>query len=194
MNPLHYGVAPKMKPVSPKRAALVAALDVGTSKVVCLIARLEPQVPQEVLRRRSHTVEIIGFGHTEARGMKAGTVADLDEADRTIRHAVELAEQSAGVHLESVAVSVSAGRLGSERFTASVDVAGPPIGDGDIARLLAAGSRHSGARRPRGAAFAAARLCPRRRSRHARSARHAGAALRSRHACRRPPTWPRRAT
>jgi cell division protein FtsA len=40
MSSLQFGVAPKMKPVSPKRAALVAALDVGTSKVVCVIARL----------------------------------------------------------------------------------------------------------------------------------------------------------
>ena len=53
MNPLHYGLAPKMKPVSPKRRALVAALDLGTSKIVCLIARLQPQSPREALRRRS---------------------------------------------------------------------------------------------------------------------------------------------
>jgi cell division protein FtsA len=76
--------------------------------------------------------------------MKAGSVADLDAADRAIRQAVELAEQSAGVHLESVAVSISAGRLGSERFTASVDVANPAIREGDIARLLQAGSQYSG--------------------------------------------------
>jgi cell division protein FtsA len=141
---LQFGVAPKMKPISRKRAALVAALDVGTSKVVCIIARLEPGRGSDVLRRRSHSIEIIGFGHTEARGIKSGSVADLDAADRCIRQAVEIAEQSAGVHLESVAVSISAGRLSSERFTASVDVAGPAIRDGDIARLLQAGSQQSG--------------------------------------------------
>lgn len=144
MSLLQFGVAPKMKPISRKRAALVAALDVGTSKVVCMIARLEPSGGNDVLRRRSHSIEVIGFGHTEARGMKAGSVADLEAADHAIRHAVELAEQSAGVHLESVAVSISAGRFASERFTASVDVAGPSIRDGDIARLLQAGSQHSG--------------------------------------------------
>ena len=143
MNRLQLGLAPKMKPVSPRRAALVAALDVGTSKIVCVIARLEPRTPQDVLRRRSHAIEVIGFGHTEARGMKSGNVADLEAAERAIRHAVELAEQSASVHLESVAVSVSAGRPGSERFTASVDVAGPSIGENDISRLLDAGSRYS---------------------------------------------------
>ena len=63
-----------MKPVSPRRSAIVAALDIGTSKIVCLIARLKPQSPQEALRRRSHGVEILGIGHTEARGMKGGAV------------------------------------------------------------------------------------------------------------------------
>ena len=43
MTVLRFGLTPKMKPVSPKRAAVVAGLDIGTSKVVCLIARLEPQ-------------------------------------------------------------------------------------------------------------------------------------------------------
>jgi cell division protein FtsA len=96
-----------------------------------------------VLRRRSHSVEIIGLGHVAATGMKAGNVANLDQVEDAIRHAVELAEQSASVQLESVAVSVSGGRIGSERYMASVDVAGPTIGEGDIARLLAAGNRHS---------------------------------------------------
>ena len=54
MTVLRFGLTPKMKPVSPKRAAVVAGLDIGTSKIVCLIARLEPQAPQDVLRRRSH--------------------------------------------------------------------------------------------------------------------------------------------
>ena len=49
----------------------------------------------------------------------------------------------AGVQFESVIVSVSAGRIGSELFAASVDVGGPTVSDGDIARVLAAGSRHS---------------------------------------------------
>jgi len=143
MSPLHYGLAPKMKPVSPKRPALVAALDVGTSKTVCMIARLEPHPPREVLRRRSHGIEILGLGHVEARGMKSGHVADLAAAEQAIRRAVDLAERSASVQLESVAVSVSAGRLSSESFNASIDIAGGKVGDADIARVLAAGSHHS---------------------------------------------------
>ena len=111
MSALHYGLTPKMKPISPRRSALVAALDIGTSKIACLIARLRPHAPQEVLRRRSHGVEVLGFGHTGARGIKAGTVVDLAEAEQAIRQAVDAAERMASVQLESVVLSVSAGRL-----------------------------------------------------------------------------------
>ena len=143
MNSLHYGVTPKMRPVSPKRTTVVAALDVGTSKIACLVARLKPQPPQEVLRRRSHGIEIMGISHTVARGMKAGAVIDLAETEAAISHAVDLAERMASVQFEAVVVSVSAGRIGSELFAASVDVAGPAVSDRDIARVLAAGSSHS---------------------------------------------------
>ena len=141
MNPLTYGLTPKMKPLSPRRTVVVAALDVGTSKIACLIARLRPH-PQEVLRRRSHAVEIIGFGHTGASGMKAGTVVDLDAAEETLRHAVDLAERMAAVEIESVVVSVTAGRIASELLAATVDVAGS-VSNADIERVLAAGSANS---------------------------------------------------
>ena len=142
MTVLHFGLTPKMKPVSPKRAATVAALDIGTSKIVCLIARLAPKPPQDVLRRRSHGVEIMGFGHTASRGMKAGGVIDLLAAEEMVRQAIDLAESRAEVQIESVVVSLSGGRPGSERFNASIDLAGNSVGDGDIARVLAAASRH----------------------------------------------------
>ncbi|HXW40319.1 MAG TPA: cell division protein FtsA [Xanthobacteraceae bacterium] len=143
MNALHYGLTPKMKPISPRRSALVAALDVGSSKVVCLIARLRPHGPQQVLTRRSHAIEIVGFGHTGARGMKAGSVVNLAQAEEAIRQAVDAAERMAAVEIESVVLSLSAGRLASELFAADVDLVGSSVSEGDIARVLAAGSRHS---------------------------------------------------
>ncbi|HVY57570.1 MAG TPA: cell division protein FtsA [Xanthobacteraceae bacterium] len=143
MNSLHYGLTPKMRPISPKRSAVIAAIDLGTSKVACLIARLRPHAPQEVLRRRSHAVEIIGFGHTGARGMKSGNVVDLAEAEVALRHAVDLAERMAKVRVESVVMSISAGRIESELMAASVNVAGAAVSDGDIERVLAACSRRS---------------------------------------------------
>ncbi|MSP31246.1 MAG: cell division protein FtsA [Pseudolabrys sp.] len=143
MTVLRFGLTPKMKPVSPKRAAVVAALDIGTSKIVCMIARLEPQAPQDVLRRRSHGVRVLGFAHTAASGIKAGSVVDLMDAEERARQAIDIAESMAGVQLESVVVSLSGGRPGSERFVANIELAGGVVTDGEIARVLAAASRHS---------------------------------------------------
>jgi cell division protein FtsA len=139
---LQFGFTPKPKPLSAGRSALVAALDAGTSKVVCLIGKLKPHPPQDILRRRTHTVEIMGFGHTVARGMKAGAVVDLGEVEQAMRQAIDLAERSAKLQLESVVVSIGGGRPQSERISGSVKLAGTSVSEQDIARVLTAGSRH----------------------------------------------------
>jgi cell division protein FtsA len=143
MSVLRFGLTPKMKPVPPRRATVVAALDIGTSKVVCLIARLDPQVPQETLRRRSHGVRVLGFSHLAASGIKAGSVVDLVEAEETVRQAIDMAETMAGVQIDSVVVALSGGRLGSERFIAGIELANGVVTDAEIARVLAAASRRS---------------------------------------------------
>jgi cell division protein FtsA len=143
MNSLGHGVTPKMKAIAARRSVVVAALDVGSSKVVCLIGRLRPHGPQQVLTRRSHSVEVIGFGHTVARGTKAGTVVNLVQAEDAIRRAVDAAERMASVEIESVVLSISSGRPASELFAAEIAIVGSAVSENDIARVLAAGSHHS---------------------------------------------------
>jgi cell division protein FtsA len=143
MSALQLGLTPKMKPLPPKRSVLVAALDVGTSKIACLIGRLKPRPPQDGPRRRTHAIDVVGFGHTVARGMKAGGVVDLAEAEAAVRQCADLAERSARMQLDSVVVSVSSGRPASELISASIDVGGAAIGERDIDRVLTAGSQHS---------------------------------------------------
>ena len=106
MSSLHYGLTPKMKPIPPRRSALVAALDVGSSKIACLIARLRPHAPQQVLTRRTHAVEVVGYGHAAARGTKAGGVVNLAQAEDAIRQAVDCAERMASVEIESVVLGL----------------------------------------------------------------------------------------
>ncbi len=142
MSVLH-GLTPKMKPISLRRSALVAALDVGSSKVACLIARLRPHSPQQVLTRRSHAVEVVGYGHAAARGTKAGGVVNLAQAEEAIRQAVDGAERMASFEIESVVLSISAGRLSSDLLAAEIGIAGSTVSEGDIGRLLSAGNRYS---------------------------------------------------
>jgi len=132
-----------MKPISLRRSALVAALDVGSSKVACLIARLRPHSPQQVLTRRSHAVEVVGYGHAAARGTKAGGVVNLAQAEEAIRQAVDGAERMASFEIESVVLSISAGRLSSDLLAAEIGIAGSTVSEGDIGRLLSAGNRYS---------------------------------------------------
>jgi cell division protein FtsA len=137
-----HGV-PRMRPLSNRRATVVSVLDIGSSKVACLIARLTPRARDKVLPGRSHDVTVLGYGMQRARGMKAGTVVDLDAAEQSVRLAVDAAERMAGLTIESLIVNLTAGRLKSEIFRASVDVAGVEVDASDIQRVLAAGGMHS---------------------------------------------------
>jgi cell division protein FtsA len=108
-----------------------------------MIARLKPRPPQDVLRVRSHSIDVVGFAHTLSRGMKAGGVVDLAEAEAAVRQCADLAERTARMQLDSVVVSVSAGRPASELISATVEMTGTAVGERDIDRVLTAGSRHS---------------------------------------------------
>src|ERR1700736_2361161 len=109
MTGLDRNQTPKTRPMPQKRTALVASLDIGTSKIACMIARLRPCPPSDALRGRTHAVELIGYSQIQSRGVKAGAVVDLAECEQAVRHAVALAERMAKVRVESVLLSVSAG-------------------------------------------------------------------------------------
>ena len=70
-------------------------------------------------------------------------MVDLVEAEEMVRQAIDTAESMAEVQLESVVVSLSGGRLGSERFIANIDLTTGAVTDNEMSRVLAAASRHS---------------------------------------------------
>jgi cell division protein FtsA len=135
--------APKTRPMPQKRTALVASLDIGTSKIACMIARLKPCPPNEALRGRSHAVELIGYSQIRSKGVKAGAVVDLVECEQAVRQAVALAEDMAKVHVESVLLSVSAGRLQAQLVEAAADIKGAAVTPADVARVTSAGMYHA---------------------------------------------------
>ena len=141
--PLFVASDSRVRPLPTRRASIVSILDVGSSKICCLIARLKPRELGDVLPGRTHAVEVIGIGHQRSRGIKSGVVVDLDQAEQAIRLAVDAAERMAGVTVESIIVNVSCGRIASEAFSASVGLAGHEIVEADIRRVLSAGREHS---------------------------------------------------
>jgi cell division protein FtsA len=116
-----------------KNAEIVGLLDVGTSKVACIIAALDPpQGPGEARRAR-----VLGVGHVRSRGLKGGVITDLGDAETTVRGAIAQAERMAHLTLEEVFVSVSCGRLHSSNFSATVDITGGVVRSDDVDRLMA---------------------------------------------------------
>ncbi|MDO5896266.1 cell division protein FtsA [Agrobacterium sp. Azo12] len=138
----HFGL-PRLKPLSSKRSHVVSVLDIGSTKIVCMIGRLTPRQETEVLPGRTHKVEIIGIGHQRSRGVKSGVIADLDAVEGVVRLAVDAAERMAGLTVDSLIVNVSAGRLASDIYTASIDLGGQEVEAGDLRKVLIAASQQS---------------------------------------------------
>ena len=182
-----------MRPLPPRKSAILSVLDIGTSKIVCLIARLTPTEPSETLRGRTHRCKMLGIGHQRSRGIKGGAVVDMEAAEQAIRLAVDAAERMAGVEVGGVIVNMSGGRLGSRLYRRQGrDRAAEPWREDDIHRVLEAGSRARRARR-------AGRCCTRCRRllrwtrRAAFAIRAAWSARNSASTCMSSPATPRRA-
>lgn len=143
MSLFSQGLTPRLRPLSTRKSATMSVLDVGTSKVVCLIAELQPAEGNDRLKGRTHLARIIGIGHTRSMGLKGGAVVDLEAAERSVRQAVDAAERMAKVEVQSVIVNQTGGRLGSQSFTASVDLRIGSVADQDVKRVLAAAASHS---------------------------------------------------
>ncbi|SNZ09053.1 cell division protein FtsA [Cohaesibacter gelatinilyticus] len=125
-----------------KRSSIITILDIGSSKVCCIIARLTPRPAGEALRYRTHHVQVLGFGLHQAKGMKSGVIVDLEQAENSIRLAVDAAERQADITVESLIVNVSCGRLSSDTLSATVSLNGHEVDDADIRRVLHAGAEH----------------------------------------------------
>src|SRR5215468_4303425 len=142
MTGLDRQQTPKTRPMQ-KRIALVASLDIGTSKIACMIARLRPCPPSDAFRGRTHAVELIGYSQIQSRGVKGGAVVDLAQCEQAVRQAVSLAERMAKVRVESVLLSVSGGRPIGQLIEAASDIKGGAVTPADVGRLTSAGMRHA---------------------------------------------------
>lgn len=138
-----HGLTPRLKPLSSRRSATLSVLDIGTSKVVCLIAELRPAEPGDVLRGRTHLARILGVGHQRSLGLKAGVVVDLEAAETAIRQAIHAAERMAGAEVKSAIVNLTGGRLASHHFEAHVPVRTGMVCAADIGRVLEVASGHT---------------------------------------------------
>jgi cell division protein FtsA len=134
----------RLKVITGGRTPLVAAVDLGASKIGCFIMK------PDGVRREDGTVQVAGVAHVRSRGVRGGAIVSLEEAASALAQAVERAEAMAGVSVSGVTLTTSGGQLGSARVRAAVSVGARPITDQDLSRAIQmalAGARFPG-RRP----------------------------------------------
>lgn len=113
---------------------IVAALDIGSSKICCFIAEIGAHGAPEV----------IGIGHQAARGVKSGTIIDLKAAEAAVAHAIEGAEMMAksrlqGQPIKSVFLSAPGVHTIAHPLSVDVRVSGHAV----IARDITAALSHA---------------------------------------------------
>jgi cell division protein FtsA len=119
------GQARPLKPPIRPRGSLVSALDIGTTKICCFIARVEDDRPR-----------VLGIGHQISRGVRNGKIIDLEAASASVLNAVHAAEEMAGETIQQVVANLSGGFSASRIIRAEIGVAAREIGDADMRRVL----------------------------------------------------------
>jgi len=104
------------------RGGPFAVLDVGTTKIVCLIGRTESD----------GTLRVLGCGWQKARGVRGGSIVDLGEAVSAIRACVGQAEHMADFRLRSAIVNLTCGQPESRLYNMQWAVGGGQVDDRDI--------------------------------------------------------------
>ena len=110
-----------------KTHRIAVGLDIGTTKIVALIGR----------HNEFGKIEIIGHGTAPSLGVQRGVVVNITQTIESIEKAVELAEQSAGLNIKSVAVGIAGQHIRSLQHSDYItrEDAEEVIEDADLDRL-----------------------------------------------------------
>lgn len=109
------------------RQDILGVIDIGSTKMCCLIGR----------SRHGADVELLGASYQLAEGMRAGEIVDVEAVEASVLAVVHEAEQQAGETLREVVIGVTAGRPSSARTVVEQDIGGRAVTSNDILKALA---------------------------------------------------------
>ncbi|HBS48005.1 TPA: cell division protein FtsA [Candidatus Dependentiae bacterium] len=101
-------------------------IDVGTSKICVLIAGLD----------HNGNIEILGIGQHPSVGLKKGVVVDINSTIKSIKKAVESAENMAGIKVDSAVVGISGGHIQAINSQGVVAIKHGDVSQYDIDRVI----------------------------------------------------------
>lgn len=117
---------PFQKTNKKQNSEIIAALDVGTSKVCCIIGRQDD----------SKNIRILGFGQQASRGVRQGKIVDLEQLEDSILNAVHTAEQMSGKTISRLIVNLPTSVVHINHVTSKLQLGGRVIEDQHIKRLV----------------------------------------------------------
>lgn len=128
-----------------RRAAMqrgvIAILDVGTSKIACLVLRFDgpERFREDGLGSMAgqSSFRVIGAATTRSRGVRFGEVDAMQETERAIRTAVQAAQKMANVRVDHVIACLSGASPRSYGLAGEIEIAANQVSEQDIARVLA---------------------------------------------------------
>ncbi|EKD85932.1 MAG: hypothetical protein ACD_37C00574G0003 [uncultured bacterium] len=105
---------------------IVVGVDIGTSKIVTIITRVD------------ETVNVLGVSEIKSLGIKKGQIVNIEEAVVAINSSIEAAERMAGVSVSRVVASIGGSNIESQNSRGVVAVAQPEgeITEGDVVRVI----------------------------------------------------------
>ncbi len=105
---------------------IVVGLDIGTSKIVAIIAKVIDQ----------DRIEIVGLGHKPSQGLKKGVVVNIESTVGSIQEAVHEAELMAGVQVKSVYAGIAGSHIKSMNSHGIVAIKEGEVSSGDVERVI----------------------------------------------------------
>ena len=117
---------PDQEPSRHHRSGPFGVVDIGTTKIACLIGRVESD----------GTLRVLGFGWQKGRGLSSGDIIDLEAAEKAIRACVGQAEDMADIRLRAVTVNLTCGQPESRLFNVQWPVGGRAVTENDMRGVL----------------------------------------------------------
>ena len=111
------------------REDIVVGLDIGTTKIACIIGEVSPE-----------GIDIIGVGSHPSTGLRKGVVINIDATITSIKRAVEEAELMAGVEVKSVYAGIAGGHITGFNSHGIVAVKNKEVRSEELARVVDAAS------------------------------------------------------
>jgi cell division protein FtsA len=105
---------------------IVVGLDIGTSKIVAIVAKIIDE----------DRVEIIGLGHKPSQGLKKGVVINIESTVAAIKEAVHEAELMAGVEIKSVYAGIAGSHIRSMNSHGIVAIKDGEVTASDVERVI----------------------------------------------------------